>query len=239
MASLAGAITFLTLAGAPGLAPWSQVVEEGSGSRPNDGTFTQLQPAGVSGARYGSFTDKTEETASTKVVTDSIRIFLTEGPVADIDIDVNDTITVRITDTAYAGLSRSVSDTITLRSAESVFSLAKSGTIPKTVSDTITLRITEGVAYGVAISVSDTLTPVLTESNSVDKSDVKTVSDTITLVLANELPLLSIFAANVSLGVTDTLRLAVSESSGLKASGEVDRISIKATPKGRIRIVRE
>lgn len=238
MPVLSAAVTVLALYGGPGLPGGPYTHSPAFSARTYTSTFTRLRLT-VPGAPYGSFTGKTASSSETKFVTDSVRIYLTEGPVADIDLDVSDALIPVITESAYAALAKEVSDTLTPRVSDVVNTLSKSGTVPKTVSDTITLRITEGINYAVSVSVSDSLKPVITESSNVEKADEKTVSDTITLVATESLPLLTIFAANVSLNVLDTITFRVNDSSSLKTAGEVDRISIRTNPTGRIRIVRE
>jgi hypothetical protein len=238
MPLLTAAVTILGLGGTPTIQGGPYDHSPPTSGRTYSSAFTRLGTSGLPGRPFGAFTGKAEKTADTFFVSDSLRIYLTEGDFSDVDVDVTDSPILRVGESVFPSQSLNVSDTVRLRATEAIFSLSKSGTIAKFASDTLTLVVTETVGKTVVITVADTIKPVVTEGNSVEKAAVKTVSDTITPVVSDGLPLLSIFAADNLVVGTDTLTFSVVDSAIVRTSGEVDHIHIVATPKGRIRINR-
>ncbi len=266
MAILTAAVTFLSLSGTPGLATWrDNQIDAGEKApvkvtrlslagtpgkrygaftkstaplteRPYTVTFTRLVPSATPGQEYGSFAGKVEKTEDAKFVTDTIIAVVTEGPVSDVDIDVNEIFRPVVTESrATVGLTRAVTDTIRPRVTEAVQFLEKSGTIAKTASDTITPVVTETVTKAVGISASDSIVPVVTDTASLVTSDAKTVSDSIVLVL-DEVSLLNTSLAQRNFNVTDVITPRVVDSGRLADFGEVDNIRFTARPYGLIKI---
>ena len=208
-------------------------------SRAYTADFTRLSAGGTPTQVYGSFGGKSETIVSDFVVSDSIRVYVTEGPFTDVDIDVTEVLRPVVTEPrGVPGQARAGSDSIIPRVSDVIQFLSKTGTTAKTGSDTIRAVVTEASSGRVLIGVSDTVTPVVTDANSaLDKSDAKSVSDTITVVL-NDQKFLETALANRDFGVTDVIRVNVTESQSSALAGEVDHIHITASPSGRIRIVK-
>jgi hypothetical protein len=235
MASLAGAITFLTLAGTPGVQTWSQVVDEGSGSRPNDGTFTQLSLNATAGAPYGSFSNKTEETSLTKPVTDIYTPILTMAPVSDVDVDVTDIYTPVLTMQGIAYLYRTTSDTYTPVLTMAYTALSKGSSTAKAGTDTYTPVVTMVPQVIRQIDITDTYTPVLTMTATKAVGYSLDVTDTYTPVLGME-QLLDQVIGNVYIVAADTYTPTLTMSAVVGAAGDIDIIDISSRPRGVIHI---
>lgn len=203
--------------------------------RPYSVTFTRLAPHGTPTELYGTFSGKVEKTQDEKYVTDTIRVFVTEGPVSDVDIDVNEIFLPRVLDGRSLGVGRVASDTIRPRITDVVQFLQKGGSVAKSASDTIVPVLAEGAVYRAQIAVSEAIVPVITDGASVQKVDIKYVVDTITVVL-DETKVLNTSLAARSFSVTDTIAVRLSEVAGNANSGEVDIIRIIERPYGIIRI---
>lgn len=201
--------------------------------------FTRLGAGGTPTQVYGSFGGKAETIVSDFVVSDSIRVYVTEGPFTEVDIDVTEVLRPVVTEPrGVPGQARAGSDSIIPRVADVIQFLSKTGTTAKVGSDTITPVLTEASAISVLVGVSDTVTPVVTDANSaLDKSDAKFGSDTITVVLDDQ-KFLQTALANRAFSVTDDIRVNVIESQSTSEAGEVDHIHITASPMGYIRIVK-
>jgi hypothetical protein len=199
--------------------------------------FTRLSVGGTPTQVYGSFGGKTETIVSDFVVSDSIRVYVTEGPFSEVDIDVTEVLLPVVTESrGVPGQARAGSDTIIPRVADVVQFLSKTGSTSKVGSDTITPVVTEASAISVLVGVSDTVTPVVTDANTaLDKSDAKSVSDTITVILDDQ-KFLQTALANRAFSVTDVIQLNLIESQSFAAAGEVDIIEITGRPYGIIRI---
>jgi hypothetical protein len=234
MASLTGAITFLTLAGLPGQAPYTQQLGA-SGGRPDDGTFTALTLTGTPGHVYGSFADKVEETSLTKPVTDRLVPRLTIGPVSDIDVDLTDTLIPVIRVSAYATLYRTVTDTLRPRLTETIPSLVKSGSVTILGTDTVVPVLTVTAVPTRLINVTDTLVPVLTEGVTYTVGNAATVTESIVPVLTVTTSLDQL-VGSVNWPRSDTLIPVLRVTATAEAAGEVDIIHIALRPTGIIRI---
>lgn len=228
MAVLTGAITYLSLAGTPGPATYTEYTAPGS-SRPDDGQFTTLQLSGTPGRTFASFVDKVNNNYD-RAVSDTYLVVLTLGPVTDVDIDVDDAYTPVLTMQATAYLTRAVSDTLRPVVTMGVAALSKGGSTAKAGTDTYTpvLTLTSSLVH--VISVSDTYTPVLTLSaDALNKSDALTVADTYTPVL-DLTPLLDTVVAQVGYSRSDSYVPILNMSATVNAAGDVDIIDIRSRP---------
>lgn len=237
MALLTGAITALGLAGVPAAYDPNFSARTPDVPRSYVETFTQHGPHALPMSLYGAFA-KSEETNLLKSVSDTLRVFVTEGTISDIDVDITDVIVPRIAESISVVAYRSVSDTIFPRITEGVTSLVKSGGPFHSVSDTIVPVIAESVSLRRLLTVSDTIIPVITDAyTALGQADELQVSDTVVPVITESYVLRQL-AANVSLSVSDTINLIVTESGSVRASGDVDRIEITSRPTGRITITK-
>ena len=199
-------------------------------------TFTRLALRGTPTRVYGSFAGKSEAIEDTKYVSDTIRAYVNEGPVSEVEIAVLEVMTPRVTESRTVGVGRSVSDTLRPRVTEAIQFLDKGSSTAKAVSDTITPIVTEGSSFRVQIATSDTITPVVTDGAALEAVDVKAVSDTITVVLDETMLLQTALAAR-SFNVVDVVTPVITETAGNATAGEVDIISVVGRPYGIIRIV--
>lgn len=237
MPLLTGAVTALTLAGTPGL-PLGDVSgkDTGSGaSRTYSAPFSRIALTGTPGVVNGDFSGKAEKAQDEKFVQDSIRLYVTEGPVSDVEILISEVLAPRVVDSAVAGVGRPVSDSIRPRVTDTVQFLDKAGTIPKAASDTITPVVSEAGDYRVIVAVADTVTAVVTDEQDLGTADEISVSDSI-IPVVSEINLLQQSQGLRQFFVIDTVRAVIVDQGRLQVRGEVDMIRIVPRPYGLIRI---
>lgn len=231
-----GTFTRLYVGGSPLSAETDYSKAEVTSARPDDGTFTRLSPTATASRPWGDFSGKAETNVADKVASDSIRVFVTEGPVSDVEIAVTESLRPSVTDSRAIGIGRSVSDTIRPQVADVVQFVSKVGDTPKAGAESVRVYVAESASIAAVISVSDTVTPVVTDANTLlDKSDAKIVSDTITVVLTDA-KLLQTANAVRDFAVVDTITARVTDTARVAAAGDVDRIDITSRPMGQIRI---
>lgn len=209
-----------------------------SATRTYSAPFTRLFPSAVPGRVYGSFTGKSETLEQSWLVSDTIRLYLTDGPVTDVDVECDDVLFPRVTEgVGSVGVARTVSDTLTPRVTDAISLLTKGGVFSKTAADSIVPVVTETINYQRTISLSDTVVAVVTEAKTVSVADDKVVSDSIVPVVT-DLMTLQAQAGSRTFEVTDTIIPVLTDTVTLAEAGEVDAIHITARPYGRIRITK-
>jgi hypothetical protein len=225
MASLAGAITTLGLAGVPFGGPvWnSEYLTE---PRPYTVTFTQLGLDGSSVVRHTDYT-KIELTDVQHVVSDTASVSATEGPIDSQIITTHDAASLAVTDTASLFNFLNITDSISLSVSESV-GLIISGVTEKPVTETASLSVSETVALSVTVEVTDTASISVTDSGTVDvDSENVTASDDAAVSVSEEV-LLGIFAGINVVNVGDVATLTAVEAALVRESFFSDR-----TPRSR------
>jgi hypothetical protein len=269
VAVLLGAVTALTLVGAPGQVEFRDIAGTGGGPRPfsaaftrlgTGGTparlygnlqksqappearpyttaFTRLVPSSTPSRVYGSFAGKTSTNINDFVVSDTIRVYVNEGPFSNLDLDVTEILAPRVAD-SLTGVNqgRSGSDIIRPRVTDTVQFLQKSGTLPKVGSDGIRVYVAETATTNVSITGTDAIVPVVADAvTGVEKPAAVIVSDTITVVLS-DLSFADAANSGRDFAGTDPILPVLGESVTVAISGEVDKIVFTAEPFGSIRI---
>jgi hypothetical protein len=237
MASLAGAVTFLTLAATPGQHTWFDAGSYVGSGRPDDGQFTALQVTATPGHVQSEFTDKAVEVDSTKPVSDTYRPVLTFGQVTQYDIEVSDKYVPVLTMSGVARLTKVVTDTYRPRLTFGTAIVSASGTINKTASDTYVPVLTFAPNLQYRVTATDTYVPVLTfAADPVTTANATNVSDTYVPVLTFFNQTLTKVVANVAHARSDTYVARLTFTANLRTAGEVDRIEISSRPYGYIEI---
>lgn len=223
MASLAGAITTLGLAGVPFAAPVFDS-EYHTTPRPYTQTFTQLGLDGCAVLRHTSFSH-TETTTAEVNVSDTASISATESPVDTQEIAVTDTARLSVTDSSQLFNFLAATETAGLSLSETI-SLVIVGVTTKTGSDTASLTLTESTSVAVTIEVTDTASLTLTETPTVDVStEQKTATDTASITL-DEAVSLNVFSGVNTIAVGDAALLSIVESSSVIEVRRIKRIAL-------------
>ncbi len=238
MALLTGAITALGLAG---VAVGHE--QNFSGKAPSvayprtySETFTARGPHALPMRVYGDFSGKVALAYYEKAVSDTVRAYVSEGNVGNVDADATDTLVIVVTDTAQVRNYKVASDTVRPVITDAYTALLKSSNPLLSKSDTATPVVTETASVRVLLTVSDTATATVTDAyTALGQANGISVSDTVTAVITENRIVLA-QAASVSKTCADTIRPVVAESSAVRASGDVDRIEITSRPTGLIHI---
>lgn len=204
-------------------------------SRTFTGAFSRLGLAGIAARVGGPYTGKNLSSQELKLVSDGIRVYVTEGPISEIELDVSEVLRPRVSEFSIAGQARIVSDSIRPRVADTIASLGKGSNLVKPASDTITPVLADSASVRVEIGASDVITPVVTEGSGLTTAAVRVVSDSIVPVVGEQI-FLGATVGQRSLVVMDTVRPVVRESGIARTHGEVDAIHISSRPCGIIRI---
>lgn len=223
MASLAGAITTLGLAGVPFGAPVFDA-EYQTNPRPYTQTFTQLGLNGCADVRHVTFS-KTETTTATLVVSDTASISATESPIDLQEIATTDTARLSVSETTQLFNFRSVTDTASLAVSETI-SLVITGVTSKSASDTASVSTSETVAIAVTTAVTDTASLTVTDEATVDVSaENVAVTDTASIT-TDESVLLNVFSGVNAISVIDEARLTTAEVAAVHEVRRIRRIAL-------------
>jgi hypothetical protein len=214
MASLAGAITALGLAGVSIAAPvWDS--EYATSPKPYTQTFTALSNNGTSGPYLTDYSGKTELTDVSLEVSDTASLSATEEPVDSQQIEVADIARLSVTETVSHFHFIAVTDTATLSASELV-ALSITGVTPKPVTDTASISATEVTSLSVSLSVTDTASLSATDTSSVAVSTESVdVTDTASLS-ADDASLLTVFTGQLELNVVDSASLRTTETASIQ-----------------------
>jgi hypothetical protein len=231
MASLVGAVTALALYGAPGQ---PQLPDPTTFPRPGGLEFTHLGLGGTPGSTYGTFT-KTAVTYLELDVTDSASLSASESPIDSQQIVSYDIARIALAETAALLNRYSLTDTAAISLSE-VVALSIAGVLDKPVTDTASLSLTESTALSVTVAVTDTASVSVTDDGEV-AATVEGIAPTDTASLSvTETSLLEVFVGQLSLTVSDTARLTLTESAAAVPIARVTGISIQSVlPEIRIR----
>jgi hypothetical protein len=201
------------------------------------GAYTRLSPDGGPGRPDGPYTGKSQTIVSDFVLSDTIRVYVNEGPFSNLDLDVTEILAPQVAD-SLTGVNqgRSGSDIIRPRVTDTVQFLQKSGTLPKVGSDGIRVYVAEAATTNVSITGTDAIVPVVADAvTGVEKPAAVIVSDTITVVLS-DLSFADAANSGRDFAGTDPILPVLGESVTVAISGEVDKIVFTAEPFGSIRI---
>jgi hypothetical protein len=241
MASLAGALTTLGLAGLSTAAPVFDA-EYATSPKPYTVTFTQLGLSGLSELRHVDYTGKTTLTDSFFSVSDTTSITVTESPVDSQEITTYDLTRLSVSDIAALFNSLAVTDTARIGLSESI-ALTVAGVADKPVSDTTSLTLSaETAVLDVTLDVTDTASLTLSGETATVVVSVEQVivSDTASLSIPSEEALLNIFTGVNVIDRADTTSLRIgSEIASVREIGFVTRIEIEIENPLRIELEME
>ena len=177
MASLVGAITALSLIGAPSGSPvWTTVAKGGAPSEPAS-PITRLGLTGTATRLYGAFS-KQPVGLVLKTVSDSATLSVLEDPMDERYLTTGDSAYLRITETLLRLNHLGVTDTASLLLAEGV-ELQGAGVNESSPTDTASLSVAEAVTLDISVDLTDTASISVTGTPTILVSTLaQTVTDT-------------------------------------------------------------
>ncbi len=241
MASLAGAITALSLIATPaGYPAWNEAdaavktasdtaslsVSESSsvstGSGPQE--YTDLALTATPGPRYGDFT-KSFAAQFDLAVSDDALISALEDPVDEQYIETTDTAGLSVTESVLTFNDINVVESALVSTSETV-AIEQSGTVDNVVSDTASLSVTESVALDVSIDVTDTTSLSVSDSGAVDVStEALDRTDTASLSVS-EIVIVDVYAGAAEFARTDTASISITDSASVDVVEGIGRIAM-------------
>jgi hypothetical protein len=210
MASLAGAISTLGLAGVPFSAPvWDS--EYTTSPRPFTQTFTTLGLNGTPRLYQPDFTGKAPTDVQSITAADSLLLTLSEDPVDNQGIATADTLRLTLSEVSAVFRFVAVTDALNLSLGETInLGIVGVTDIPRT--DTLSLSVSESAAVSVTVAVTDALSLSLTDTSSVAFAlQAINVTDALSLALT-EASFLNVFTGVLSVETFDDLQLALTDS---------------------------
>lgn len=227
MATLVGAITFLTLAGTPGLTPYTDTT---SFPRTYSADFTRLSISATPTSPSGSFTGKTEESTIYVTVSDTASATATEDPIDTQDITSADLVYATLTESASLANYVAASETAFVTLGEAV-TLSITSNTAKAGTDTASATITETASVAVAIDVTDTASVTATEGTpTIDTpANLVSVTDTASVTITDS-PQIDIYTGFIpatgediaSVTLAEVASVAISDAPGQVAGIRLD-----------------
>lgn len=165
-----------------------------------------LIPDGVA-----NFTGRSATALLSLSVSDTLNVAWTEDPVSEQFLTVTDNVRISLGEIQTLSNRIDAVDQLRVSISEAMQLLQVAATL-KTANDTVSVSLAESVTLYIELAVSDTLATALGESAVVATPlEVKTASDTLSVSLTEE-SLLGVFTGFLTLSVSDSLLLNVTDS---------------------------
>lgn len=221
MPSLAGAVSFLTLAGISGQQPY---IEQAAAVGRVGYHFGGLALYGTTGANASGFFAKSLSADIQHVVSDTASLTVTETPIDSNEVVTYDTISLNISEISRIYNLYTLTDTARLVLGEAV-SLVTAGVTAFTPTDTASISITDIAVLDVSLAVTDTTSISVSDPTpTVDTAgESYTATDTVSLSITDTASV-NIFSGYLYLAADDTATIQVTDSAEATVSRTVDAI---------------